>query len=160
MCNFFSLYRSPSQSFNSLEEFADNLELSFDKISNQRPFFTVVLGDFNATPSNWYDHYKTTYEGLNVDAVTSQFGLKELTKEPIHTLGKSSVSTDLIFTSRSNLVMESDVHLSLHSNCPQQIMYATIHLLTNVKYGTIRRLLLIISERQSNSFLETGDLKI
>ena len=45
-CNFISLYRSPSQSSDSFEEFADNLQLSLDKISKQNPFLAVVLGDF------------------------------------------------------------------------------------------------------------------
>ena len=47
-CNFISLYRSPSQSCDSLEEFRDNLQLSLDKISHQNPFLTVAVGDFNA----------------------------------------------------------------------------------------------------------------
>ena len=34
-CNFIFLYRSPSQSLDSFEELADNLQLSLDKISNQ-----------------------------------------------------------------------------------------------------------------------------
>ena len=75
-CNFISLYRSPSQSLDFFEEFADNLQLSLDKISNQNPFLTVVLGDFNTKSSNWYKHDKTTYEGSKIDAVTSQFGLQ------------------------------------------------------------------------------------
>ena len=69
-CNFISLYRSPSQSSNSFEEFADTLQLSLDKISNQNLFFTVVLGDFNTKFSNWYKHDKTTYKGSKIDAVT------------------------------------------------------------------------------------------
>ena len=63
LCNFISLYQSPSQSSDSFEEFADNLQLSLDKISNQNPFLTVVLGDFNTKSSDWYKHDKTTYEG-------------------------------------------------------------------------------------------------
>ena len=47
-CNFISLYRSPSQSCDSLEEFRDNLQLSLDKISHQNPFLTIAVGDFNA----------------------------------------------------------------------------------------------------------------
>ena len=46
LCNFISLYRSPSQSSDSFEEFSDNL-LSLDKISKQNPFRTIVLGDFD-----------------------------------------------------------------------------------------------------------------
>ena len=80
-CNFISLYRSPSQSSDSFKEFADNLQLSLDKISNQNPFLTVVLGDFNTKSSNWYKHDKTTYEGSKIDAETSQYCIKQLIKE-------------------------------------------------------------------------------
>ena len=47
-CNFISLYRSPSQSCDSFEEFRDNLQLLLDKISHQNPFLTVAVDDFNA----------------------------------------------------------------------------------------------------------------
>ena len=127
-CNFISLYRSPSQSSDSFEEFADNLQLSLDKISNQNPFLTVVLGDFNTKSSNWYKHDQTAYEGSKMDVVTSQFGLQQLIKEPTHILGNSSSCIDLIFTSQPSLVMESGVHPSLHSNCHHQITYAKFNL--------------------------------
>ena len=127
-CNFISLYRSPSQSSDSIEEFADNLQLSLDKISNQNPFLTVVLGDFNTKSSNWYKHDQTTYEGSKMDVVTSKFGLQQLIKEPTHILGNSSSCIGLIFTSQPSLVMEWGVHLSLHSNCHQQITYAKFNL--------------------------------
>ena len=57
---------------------ADNLQLSLDKISNQNPFLTVVLGDFNTKSLNWYKHDKTTYEGSKIDTVTLQFGVQQL----------------------------------------------------------------------------------
>ena len=94
-CNFFSLYRSPSQSSDYFEEFADNLQLSLDKTSNQNPFLTVVLADFNTKSSNWYKHDKTTYERSKIDAVFSQFGLQQLIKEATHILGKSSSNIQL-----------------------------------------------------------------
>ena len=47
------------QSSDSFEEFADNVQLSLDKISNQNPFLTVLLCDINAKSSNWYKYNKT-----------------------------------------------------------------------------------------------------
>ena len=47
ICNFISLYRSPSQSSDTFEDFADNLELNLDKIANKSPYLLVALGDFN-----------------------------------------------------------------------------------------------------------------
>ena len=128
LCNFTSLYRSSSQSSDYFEEFAENLQPSLDKISNQNQFLTLVLGDFNIKSSNWYKHDKKTYEGSKIDAVTSQFGLQLLIKEPAHILGNSSSCIGLIFTSHPSLVMESGVHHSLHSNCPHQITYAKFNL--------------------------------
>ena len=128
LCNFISLHLSPIQSSDSFEEFADNLQLPLDKISKQNPFLTVVLGDFNNKSSNWYKHDKTTYECSNVDAVTSQFDLQQLIKEPTHILKNSSSCIDLIFTSHPSLVMESGIHSSLRSNFHHQITYGKFNL--------------------------------
>ena len=70
-CNFISLYRSPSQSSDVFEGFADNLQLSLDKIRNQNPIFIVIFRNFNAKSSKWDEHYKTANEDSNIDAVTS-----------------------------------------------------------------------------------------
>ena len=53
------------------------MQLSLDEISNQNPFRTVVLDDFNTKYSNWYKHNKRTYKGSKTDAATLQFGLKQ-----------------------------------------------------------------------------------
>ena len=100
--NFIWLYRSHSRSCDTFEDFADNLELNLDKIANKDPYLLVVLGDFNVKSSNWYKHDKTTYEGSKIDAVTSQFGLQQLIKEPTHILADSSSFIDLLFTSQPN----------------------------------------------------------
>ena len=128
ICNFILLYRSPNQSSDTFEDFADNLELNLDKITNKSPYLLVVLGDFNVKSSNWYKHDKTTYEGSKIDAITSQFGLQQLIAEPPHILTDSSSCIDLLFTSQPNLVMESGLHFSLHQNCHHQITYAKINL--------------------------------
>ena len=82
--NFISLYHSPSQSSDNYEDFAENLELNLGKIANKSPYVLVVLGDFNVKSSNWYKHDKTTYDVSKIIAITSQFGLQQLIKEPIH----------------------------------------------------------------------------
>ena len=125
VCNFISLYRSPNQSHDIFETFFDNFELNVDTIANKNPYLIVILGDFNAKSSNWY---KTTYEGSKIEAITSQFGLKQLIQEPTHILSNSSSYIDLVFTSQPNLVMESGLHSSLHENCHHQLVYAKFSL--------------------------------
>ena len=69
ICNFISLYRSPSQSKHEFESFGDNLELNLDTIVNRNPFLIVALGDFNAQTKGWHTLGKTTYEGTRIDGI-------------------------------------------------------------------------------------------
>ena len=46
LCIFISLHRSPSQPTDIFDQFADNLELTFDKVANYNQFLIVVLSDF------------------------------------------------------------------------------------------------------------------
>ena len=123
-CNVISLYRSPSQSKDEFESFADNLELNLDSIAFKNPYLIVVLGDFNAQTKGWYPFGKTTYEDTRIDRVTFQFGLEQLIHEPTHIIGERSSCIDLIFASQPYLVVESGVQSSLHQNCHHQIVLA------------------------------------
>ena len=63
-----------------------------------------------------------------MEGINFQFGLQQLINEPTHHTRNSSSSIDLICASQPNLVMESDVHFSLHKNCHHQIIYAKLNL--------------------------------
>ena len=69
-CNFLALYRSPSQSQNNFEFFADTFEMRLELLAQQNPFLLTAIGDFNAKPSNWYNKDKTSFEGNAIDNVT------------------------------------------------------------------------------------------
>ena len=56
VCNFISLYRSPNQSLEEFETFADNLELNLDIIVKKIPVLIVLLGELNAKLSKWYEN--------------------------------------------------------------------------------------------------------
>ena len=57
-------------------------------------------------------------------------------KEPTHILDTSSC-IDLILTSHPNLIVEPGVHLSLHSSCYHEIVYAKFNLeILHLIYGT------------------------
>ena len=92
------------------------------------PFLSVVLSDFNAKKSLWYNNDIATYEGSKIDGVTSQFGIQRFIKEPTHIIGNSSLCIDLIFTNQPNLVMESGVHSWLHSNFHHHITFVKFNL--------------------------------
>ena len=117
LCNFITLYRSPNQCQDDFESFINNFELNLDSFMTKNPFLTVILGDFNAKLSLWFNNDVTTCEGSKIDGVTSQSGLQQIIKEPTHIIDDPWLCIDLIFTTQRNLVMESGVHSSIHSNC-------------------------------------------
>ena len=45
ICNFITLYRSPSQ---NQDDFIDNLEMNLETLAQRNSFLMVVIGDFNA----------------------------------------------------------------------------------------------------------------
>ena len=73
---------------------------------------------------------KASYEGSNIDAITSLFKLQELINERTQLAADSSSCNDLIFTLQPNLVMESGVQSSLHPDCHPQITYTKFNLLS------------------------------
>ena len=48
ICNFITLYRSPSQNQDDFQAFVDNLDMNLETLAQRNPFLTVVIGDFNA----------------------------------------------------------------------------------------------------------------
>ena len=128
LCRFVSSYRSPNQSQDDFESFANNFELNIDAVTANNPFLIVVFGDFNIKSNLWFKGDKPSYEGSKIDAITSHFGLQQLINEPTHLVVDSSSFIDLIFTSQPNLVIESGVHSSLHPNCHHQVTYPKFNL--------------------------------
>ena len=76
MCNYLCLYRLPSQTRDTFETFAENLELTIDTLTNN-PFLIVAIVDFNEKATNWNKNDTTSYEGLKIFAITSEFGLQQ-----------------------------------------------------------------------------------
>ena len=72
----------------------------------------------------------TLYErkGNKIEDVTAQFRLQQIIKEPTHISNPSSSCIDLIFSSQPNLITDSGVHSSMHSNCHHQIVFAKFNL--------------------------------
>ena len=87
-----------------------------------------MIGDFNAKSSNWYLNEITSFEGSQIELLTSRFAISQVIKEPTHILDDSLPYIDLIFTSQPNMIMDSGVHSSLYSNCYHEIIYAKFDL--------------------------------
>ena len=67
ICNFISLYRSPSQTFDHFDSFLDNIKLNLDAMTDNNPFLAVAIGDFNVQSSSWCINNKSNHEGTKID---------------------------------------------------------------------------------------------
>ena len=113
---FLYLYTSCSRNRYQLEIFLEHLELNFDHMAETKPYIMVVVSDFNVKLNSWYANDSPNIEGSKFYILTSSYGFNKIIKEPTHIVNNSSSWIDLIFTSQSNLVTESGLTSSLHSN--------------------------------------------
>ena len=91
--------------------------------------FTVILGGFNARSQAWYWDDITSYEGSNIDSLTTTYGFHQLISDITHLLPYSSSCIDLIFTDQPNQPVDSGVHPTLHGNCHHQIFFSKFNLM-------------------------------
>ena len=82
------MYRSPSQSKDKFESFADDLEFNLNSVALRNPYLIVAIGDFIAQTKGWYPLGKTTYEGTKIEGITSLFKLEQPIHEPTHVIGE------------------------------------------------------------------------
>ena len=88
-----------------------------------------MIGDFNTKTKDWCSIDITSFDGLKLDFLTSQFGLSQIIKESTHILDNSRSCIDL--TSQPDMVIDCGVHASLHANCHREIIYAKFDLKIN-----------------------------
>ena len=103
--SFISLYRSPGQTQDEFDKFTNYFELNLDL---DNPYLAGIY------------LLKVNNRNTRIRCETcSKLTIKNILYSQISDIYSSWV--DLIFTSQLNLVVESVVHPSLHSNCHHQI---------------------------------------
>ena len=93
-------------------------------------FKSTLSGKFynNSLWNSLWGSEVTSFEGSQIEFLASQFAMSQVITEPTHILDNSKSCIDLIFTSQPNMIMDSGIHPSLHSNCHHQIIYAIFDL--------------------------------
>ena len=127
-CTIVSIYRSPSQSADEFESFLNKLNLTMESVTQNNPFVTVAIGDFNTNWSKLWTDDKTTQKVLKAENFLAQFSLSEVIIMPAHITQNFSCCIDLLFTNRENLITDCGAYPSLHSNCLHQIIYGKFNL--------------------------------
>ena len=80
-----------------------------------------MIGNSNAKSKQWGKIDKTSFEGSQLQLLTSNFGLLEIIAEPTYIMENSGTCIDLLFTFQPDMVMDSGVHASLQSHCHHQM---------------------------------------
>ena len=123
-----SLFRSPSQYADKFERFMNKLYLTMESITQKNPFLAVIIGNFNSRLSKRWTDDKTTQKGLKIENLFFRFSLSQVINRPTHICENFNSSIDLLFTNQQNLINDSEVHSSLHSNIHYQIIYGKFNL--------------------------------
>ena len=97
------IYRSPIQDNVEFEDFLSDSDELLRKTASPNSWFTIILGNFNATSSSWRKEDKTAAEGTHLEALTPLHNFDQLISEPKLTLFHYSSCTDLIFTNQPKL---------------------------------------------------------
>ena len=121
-----TLYRSPSQSADQFDLFKDRLEETVQGINDTSPHMSLLLGDFNARNSDWWDKDISNTHGLQLSDLMLQNGMHQIIDEPTHILPNSSSCIDLIFSSVPGYISEHGVLPSLFPTCHHQLVFAKI----------------------------------
>ena len=122
-------YRSPSQTASKFANFFENFDKCMYQIQLFRSSFVVILRDFNAKSKSWWNKNITSNEGSQIDSLATTYDLQQLISDPTRILPNSSTCIDLIFTDQPNLVVDSGVHPSLHTNYHLQITFCKFNLI-------------------------------
>ena len=105
----------------------------FDKqyigdIIAKNALLVLIADNFNVRSTNWWKNDLSTFEGTQVDSLTTSYSLSQIISDPTHILPNSSSCIDLIFTNQPNMVTESGIHPSSHPKCYHQIIFAKLDL--------------------------------
>ena len=58
----------------NLNFFSDGFEMTLEILTPKKLFLVSTVEDFNAKSKNWYNQYKTSFEGKTIESIISQLG--------------------------------------------------------------------------------------
>ena len=93
-----------------------------ESVIQKNPFLTVVIGGFNARSLKWWTDDQATQEDFKIENLLSQFSPSQVINKPTHISQKSNSCVDLVFTNQGNLITDSGIRPSLHSNFQHHII--------------------------------------
>ena len=122
------VYRRYSLSQDEVELFFQKLNEVITDINNENPHLILLTGDLNAHNSTWFNGDATDHFGTSTQAIFDKHNLTQLVNQPTYITNNSRTCIDLVVTDQPNLVLNCEIHPSLHPNCHHQINYVKINI--------------------------------
>ena len=73
-CFLTSLYRSPSQNKDQLDEFCSSFNMLMLNISDEKPLASIIAEDFNARSKNWWSQDINGNQSSIIGTISSTSG--------------------------------------------------------------------------------------
>ena len=124
---FTVVYRRFGQTPSEFNNFIEKFDEICQSITNENPYCMFFVGDFNAHLKRWGNINDDDNFGIALQNIFDAYGLFQLVDQPTYITKNSSSCIDLVITDQPNIVLESDIHPALHTNCNHQINFVKIN---------------------------------
>ena len=121
-------YRKRSQSPSDFIDYSTKFDELLSKINAEVPYCTVVTGDFNSHNNAWFNGDKSDNFGTTMQDIFNTRGLSQLVDKPTYITDNANTCIDLVATDQPNLIMNNEIHPSLHTYCHHQMNYVRLNL--------------------------------
>ena len=125
---FVCSYRRNGQTQQEYTSYCEKIGEMLDKIDSENPFSIILTGDFNAHNKKWYSEGKTDKFGQDMQEIFEKHCLYQTVNQPTHITGDTKTCIDLVCTDQPNLIMNNEIHPSLHDKCHHQVNYIKFNL--------------------------------
>ena len=113
------------------QEFSDYSEKNneiLDKIDGENPYTTIVTGDYNSHHHSWFSGDNSDNYGYTMQEIFESHGLHQTVNQPTFITGNSKTCIDLVCTDQPNMIINKEIHPSLHSTCHHQVNFVKLNL--------------------------------
>jgi len=106
----------------------ENFETLITNIEKERPFCTLITGDFNAHSKDWYMAGKTDTHGSAIQTLFANHGIFQLVDQPTFITKIARTCIDLVATDQPNLILTTKIYPSLHTNSHHQVNFTKVNI--------------------------------
>ena len=128
---------------NECNTYFEKFENMMEKLKQENPYCTIVVGDFNAHHSTWHKEHpnlraNTDVHGVRMQSIFADNNLEQIVNQPTYVMNNQSTLIDLVATDQPNLVLQNEVLPSPDPLCHHRVNLVRMNLKCTVPDPTTR----------------------